>query len=87
MNDADFYLRYVAALKSYLAAGDEAGLEVGHDLGRQALRDRISMLGIIEHHCRLIEELAAASGVDGAAALQFLLQTLAPLDVATRGFL
>ncbi|MBV9513689.1 MAG: SpoIIE family protein phosphatase, partial [Mycobacteriaceae bacterium] len=57
------------------------------DLGRQALGDRISMLGIIEHHCRLIEELAAASAVDDAAALQFLLQTLAPLDVATRGFL
>jgi PAS domain S-box-containing protein len=87
MNDVAYYARYAAALKSYLMAGEEASLEVGQDLGRQALRDRISMLEIIENHCRLIEELATTSKVDGGAALQFLLQTLAPLDVATRGFL
>ena len=48
MNDPDYYGRYAAALKSYLMAGAEASLEVGHDLGRQALRDRISTLEIIE---------------------------------------
>jgi PAS domain S-box-containing protein len=87
VNDADYYARYAAALKSYLMAREEASLEIGHDLGRQALRDRISVLEIIENHSRLIEDLATTSTVDGAAALQFLLQTLAPLDVATRGFL
>ena len=87
MNDADYYARYAAALKSYLTAREEASLEVGHDLGRQALTDRISMLEIIENHSRLVEDLATPSTVNGAAALEFLLQTLVPLDVATRGFL
>jgi PAS domain S-box-containing protein len=87
VNDADYYARYAAALKSYLRAREQASLEVGHDLGRQALRDRISMLEIIENHSRLIEDLATTSTVNGAAALEFLLQTLAPLDIATRGFL
>jgi PAS domain S-box-containing protein len=39
------------------------------------------MLEIIENHARL------ANGQDTAVALQFLLQTLAALDVATRGFI
>ena len=45
------------------------------------------MLDIIENHLRLVDELAASSKVDSAPALQFLLQTFAALDVATRGFL
>jgi PAS domain S-box-containing protein len=84
---ADFYARYAEALRSYLVAGEEASLAIGHDLGRQALRDHISMLEIIENHSRLVDELAATTAVDRAAALQFLLQALAALDVATRGFL
>src|ERR1700739_1373138 len=68
-------------------ARKEASLEIGHDLGRQALRDRISVLEIIENHSRLIEDLATTSTVDGAAALEFPLAHCAPLDVATRGFL
>ena len=87
MTDDGFYSRYAAALYSYLLAGDEASLAVGHDLGRQALRDRISMLDIIENHSRLVGEHAKTSHLDVSAALQFLLQTLAPLDIATRGFL
>ncbi|MBV8929772.1 MAG: SpoIIE family protein phosphatase, partial [Mycobacteriaceae bacterium] len=88
MTDAsDFRYGYAAALTNYLAAQGEATLAVGHDLGRQALQDRISMLDIIENHFHLIEGLTKESDVDSAAALQFLLQTLAALDVATRGFL
>ena len=45
------------------------------------------MLDIIENHSRLVEDRAGHAGIDTAAALQFLLQTLAALDVATRGFL
>lgn len=81
----DFYLRYAEALNAYLEARDEASLAIGHDLGRQALRDRMSVLDIIENHSRLVQERSAPP--DTAAALQFLLQTLAALDVATRGFL
>ena len=45
------------------------------------------MLDIIENHSRLVEQIEQGTPGDTAAALQFLLQTLAALDVATRGFL
>jgi PAS domain S-box-containing protein len=84
----DFHAGYAAALRTYLEARGEEDLAVGHELGRRALQERISMLDIIENHSWLINELAQSrSGVDLVAALGFLLQTLAPLDVATRGFL
>src|ERR1700739_4629143 len=84
----DFHAGYAAALRTYLEARGEEDLAVGHELGRRALQERISMLDIIENHSWLVNELAQSpGGVDLAAALGFLLQTLAPLDVATRGFL
>jgi PAS domain S-box-containing protein len=83
----DFHAQYTAALQSYLDGRDEDSLAVGHELGRRALQDRISMLEIIEHHVLLLLELSGDVRVDAPIALEFLLQTLAPLDVATRGFL
>lgn len=91
MNDGtfadDFHARYAAALHAYLDARDEDSLTVGYELGRRALQEEISMLDIIEHHVRLILEHSKDVRVDAPIALEFLLQMLAPLDVATRGFL
>lgn len=85
---ADFDTQYAAALRTYLRARDEANLAVGQELGRRALQEQISTLAIIEQHFRLVnDELANEANVDRSAALEFLLQTVAPLDVATRGFL
>jgi len=78
---AEFHASYAAALSAYLAAQGEDTLAVGHELGRRALAEQISILDIIENHARLV------AGQDSAVALQFLLQTLATLDVATRGFI
>ena len=83
----DFHAHYIAALQTYLDARDEDSLAVGHELGRRALQEQISMLEIIEHHFRWVVEVDKHTPVDRAATLEFLLQTLAPLDVATRGFL
>jgi PAS domain S-box-containing protein len=84
----DFHAGYVAALRTYLEARGEEELAVGQELGRRALQEGVSMLDIVENHSWLINELAQSpGGVDLGAALAFLLQTLAPLDVATRGFL
>lgn len=83
----DFHAEYDIALHAYLEARDEDSLAVGHELGRRALQERISMLDIVEHHFRRVQGLAQNHPVDRPAALEFLLQTLAPLDVATRGFL
>jgi PAS domain S-box-containing protein len=85
--DDDFHDGYATALRAYLEARGEHDLAVGHELGRRALQDDISILEIIEKHSQLLEELARHPGFDAAEALAFLLQTLAPLDVASRGFL
>jgi PAS domain S-box-containing protein len=88
MTSDDFDARYATALRSYLKTGNEEDLAIGHELGRRALHDDISMLKIVEQHSELVGQLAQEiSSFDNAAALAFLLQTLAPLDIATRGFL
>lgn len=83
----EFHAQYIAALRTYLDTRDEDSLAVGQELGRRALEDEISILDIVEHHVELILELSKDVRVDAPIALEFLLQTLAPLDVATRGFL
>lgn len=85
-DDVGFGDRYADALRAYLRTSDEASLAVGHELGRLALQTQLSMLEIIEGHFRLMGEVAPSSPTDHSAALQFLLQTLATFDVATRGF-
>ena len=89
MTNADeFHPLYADALRAYLKTRDEASLVVGQDLGRCALQEGISTLEIVENHFRLVNDVLAREwAVDGSAALEFLLQALAPLDVATRGFL
>ncbi|SPM39962.1 stage II sporulation protein E [Mycobacterium numidiamassiliense] len=84
---ADFRAQYVVALRNYLAARDEDSLGIAHELGRQALQDQVSMLDIVEQHVQLVLEVSKDVHTDAPVALEFLLQTLAPLDVATRGFL
>lgn len=83
----DFHARYAAALHAYLKLPGEDSLAVGHELGRRALLEEISMLGIVEWHFRLVHDMSGDSRIEAAAGLEFLLQTLAPLDVASRGFL
>ena len=82
----DFRAHYRAALRTYLSLRDEDSLAVAHELGRRALQEQVSMLDIVEHHVQLILELSEDVRVDAPVALEFLLQTLAPLDIATRGF-
>ncbi len=82
----DFHVEYAAALQRYLQARDEGSLAVGHELGRRALQEQVSMLDIVDNHFRLVENMAGGSRRNGLAALEFLLQTMAALDVVTRGF-
>ncbi|MGH3551932.1 MAG: phosphatase RsbU N-terminal domain-containing protein, partial [Mycobacterium sp.] len=44
----DFHVQYAAALRTYLETPGEENLAVGHELGRRALQERVSMLEIIE---------------------------------------
>lgn len=83
----EFHDEYRSALRTYLATRNEDVLAVGHELGRRALQEQISMLDIIENTFWLLDELSKTDPVDRGTALEFVLQTLAPLDVATRGFI
>lgn len=99
---AAFLDAYADALRRHLAAPEGDGLAEGHELGRRALVEGISLLDLTEHHFRVVKQVqaAAAATVAGAPsdsarpenplaeqALEFLLQTLITLDVATRGYL
>lgn len=87
MSDDDFHAKYAAALRTYLQARDEDSLAVAYELGRRALQEEVSLLAIIERHVQLILEVAEDVRIDAPIALEFLLQMLVPLDIATRGFL
>ncbi|UMB69927.1 SpoIIE family protein phosphatase [Mycobacterium paraterrae] len=85
MTTDDFLVQYAAALRAHVQSGGARDLGVGNELGRQALRDDVSMLKIVETHVELVGKLAQQDpGFDSAEALAFLLHTLAPLDAATR---
>ncbi|MGW1740337.1 SpoIIE family protein phosphatase [Nocardia sp. NPDC001965] len=97
---AAFLDAYADALRRHLADPEGDGLAEGHELGRRALVEGISLLDLTEHHFRVArqvqsEAVAAAPPPESAGkenslaerALEFLLQTLITLDVATRGYL
>ncbi|WP_040735781.1 PAS domain S-box protein, partial [Nocardia tenerifensis] len=90
---ADFLDEYAKALRRHLDSPTQATLAEGYELGRQALVDGISLLDLNEHHFRVVQAAEHAASVGpgdnrlAESALEFLLQTLAALDIATRGYL
>ncbi|MBF6354101.1 SpoIIE family protein phosphatase [Nocardia higoensis] len=85
---------YAEALRRHLDSPTHDTLSEGYELGRRALVEGISLLDLTEHHFRLAAEAERAATAAGApdariaeSALEFLLQTLAALDIATRGYL
>ncbi|MBO0848117.1 MAG: response regulator, partial [Pseudonocardia sp.] len=86
----EFRAAYAAALRRHLTSRDEASLVAGHELGRRALTEGLSILDVTENHFRVLAELGPEVDTPDPveeAALRFLLQTLAALDIATRGYL
>jgi hypothetical protein len=82
--------RYRSALADYLQNRNEAGLVSAEALGRQALAEDLGVLATVELHHQALSQLRPAP-IDAAeggrqAALEFLLQALAALEVASRGF-
>lgn len=83
----DFASDYLAALRRHLETSDEAGLERAHDLGRRALAEGFGVLDVVAQHEAALRMIAPGAGDDSRDAAQaFLLQSLAALDMATRGF-
>ncbi|MEU1993790.1 SpoIIE family protein phosphatase [Nocardia gamkensis] len=96
---AEFLDAYADALRRHMDSQTQAGLAEGYELGRRALVEGISLLDLTENHFRVVQDVeeqrqkdtSAEGGESGArlpeTALEFLLQTLVPLDIATRGYL
>lgn len=96
---AEFLDAYADALRRHMDSQTQAGLAEGYELGRRALIEGISLLDLTENHFRVVQDVeeqrqkdtSAEGGESGArlpeTALEFLLQTLVPLDIATRGYL
>ncbi|MFD0363176.1 SpoIIE family protein phosphatase [Nocardia sp. GCM10030253] len=88
---AAFRDAYADALRRHLDSPTQAGLAEGYDLGRRALVEGISLLDLTENHFRVVQAAQQPADDQDAklaeTALEFLLQTLAALDIATRGFL
>src|SRR5690242_20342810 len=86
----DFAQDYATGLIEHLRRQDEAGLEGAHELGRRALTDGLGVLSVVEQHEHAVRTIAIRQGTEleavRDAALPFLLQSLAALDMATRGF-
>jgi hypothetical protein len=85
-----FETAYASALAEYVRSRRESSLERAHELGRQALAVGLSVLDVTELHHRCIHAMTgdepAASESPHESALPFLLQSLAALDMTTRGF-
>ncbi|WP_228001211.1 SpoIIE family protein phosphatase [Nocardia australiensis] len=88
---AAFRDAYADALRRHLDSPTQAGLAEGYELGRRALVEGVSLLDLTENHFRVVQGAQQPADERDAkldeTALEFLLQTLAALDIATRGFL
>ncbi|MFI9503047.1 SpoIIE family protein phosphatase [Nocardia sp. NPDC052566] len=85
---AAFLDDYANTLRRHLDSPNQSSLSEGHELGRRALVEGISLLDLTENHYR-VAAVAIRPDADpriAEAALEFLLQTLAALDIATRGY-
>jgi hypothetical protein len=80
---------YRAAFTGYLSRGEEPPLAKAYDIGRTALAEEIGILEIVRIHHDVFSDLIAQSRPEdlatlGTAASEFLLEVLAPFDLARR---
>jgi signal transduction histidine kinase len=84
--------RYVEALKGYLSGADESGLLRAYELGRESLQSGIGLIDLLYLHRDALDRnfedpLTPAQVVrltDAEAAADFLLEALAPYEMAQR---
>ncbi len=83
---------YSAAFVRHLSRRDEKALEMAYELGRRSLADGVRMLElVVVHHEAFLAAVATTSARDDVedaahAAAAFLLEALAPYEMAQRGF-
>jgi len=84
---------YRPAFLAFLGHPDEEALHAGYELGRAALADNVTLLDLIRiHHTVFGEILRTTTDPDDVpaivnAAADFLVEALAPFEIARRAFL
>lgn len=84
---------YRPAFLAFLNHPDEEALHSAYELGRAALADNITLLGLIRTHHRVFGDvLRTTTDPDDLpaivnAAADFLVEALAPFEIARRAFL
>lgn len=84
---------YTPAFLAFLSNQNEERLHTAYELGRRALADGISLLDLIRtHHAVFGDVLITATRAQDvadtvAAAAAFLVEALAPFEMARRGYL
>jgi hypothetical protein len=90
---ADFRRNYTPPFLSYLAHGDEAGLQAAYELGRQAMSQGLGILGLVTvHNEAFLEVIRTEKTSESAyelarAACTFLIEALASFEMTQRGFM
>jgi hypothetical protein len=93
MSRRDDLLRdYRAAFLRFLPRSSEAALHTGHELGRAAVQDGLSILELVQVHHDVLAEVLRSSGPEDvtkivAAASEFLLEVLGTHDMTQRRIL
>src|SRR5213593_3414387 len=83
---------YCRAFLEYLAHGGEASLRAGYELGRQAVREQLSVMDLAEiHHAVLASVLGdPLPGIQTErvtrSAAEFFLESLSAFEMVQRGF-
>ena len=83
---------YAPAFLQYLSQGSEPGRQAAYELGRRAIRERLSVLDLARiHHTVLLEVLKTHRSPQeleqiARAASEFLVEALAVFEMTHRGF-
>ncbi len=81
-------LDYATALRAYLKDPDESTLEAAYELGRTALDNGSGVIAIVGAHAEAFRSMLESSQIAiWTHSVSFLVECLAPLEMAHRGFM
>jgi light-regulated signal transduction histidine kinase (bacteriophytochrome) len=82
-------LDYAANLRAYLEEPGESALAAAYELGRTAMDNGAGVVDVVGAHAEAVESILDGSPADAISArsIPFLVECLAPLEMAHRGFM
>lgn len=82
-------LDYAASLRTYLEEPGESALAAAYELGRTAMDNGAGVIDVVGAHAEALGTILDGSAADATSArsIPFLVECLAPLEMAHRGFM